>query len=282
MKTKKHNRAGYVLLALLLIFVVMVVPVSVAANSASEGVGAVPETISTANLVFIHHSCGTNWLNGGLLSQTLNDNGYQVADISYGWREYGDCTDTVDWPMWFTDTVMPLVYREKTAMTAPNAVPWAAGENSIVMFKSCYPNSDVGDSMEDEMAIYESLLPYFSAHPDKLFILVTPPPMISISNPAVTRALCDWLCDREGGWLSALTTENVYVFDFYNVLTHPDAHHRFVNGQEEHTNVDGADTLYYDSNGDDHPNDDGNRKATQEFIGLLNYWYQCFLAAQAK
>ena len=238
-------------------------------------------TASIANLIFIHHSCGENWLNDGLC-RTLNDNGYHVADISYGWREYGDHTDTVDWPMWFTDEVMPLVYQEQDAMTAPNSIAPAEGDNRIVMFKSCFPNSDAGESMEDEIAVYNSLLPYFSEHPDILFFLVTPPPMIAISHPAVTRALCNWLCDRESGWLSWLTTGNVFVFDFYNVLTHPDAHHRFLNGQEEHTSVEGADTLFYDSNGDDHPSQAGNRKAAQEFIGLLNDWYARFLAAQAQ
>ena len=258
-------------------------PGAAAAEAPAAEPDATPETEADTmtNLIFIHHSCGENWLNDGLC-QALNEHGYHVADINYGWREYGDYTDTADWPMWFTDEVMPLVYREQNAMTAPNAVPAAAGDNSIVMFKSCFPNSDVGESMEDETAVYESLLPYFAAHPDKLFILVTPPPMISISNPAVTRELCDWLCDRDGGWLSGLTTGNVFVFDFYNVLTHPDAHHRFLDGQEEHTSVEGADTLYYDSDGDDHPSQEGNRKAAEEFIGLLKYWFECFSAAQAR
>jgi hypothetical protein len=270
MNVQKRHRAICAPLSLLCALVVLVVPVSVTANTAA------------VNLIFIHHSCGENWLNDGLLCQALNDAGYHVADISYGWREYGDHTDTVDWPVWFTDTVMPLVYREKDAMTAPNAVEPTEGENTVILFKSCYPNSDVGDGMEDEAAVYESLLPYFSAQPDKLFILITPPPMISISHPSVTRELCDWLCDRETGWLSEYTTGNVFVFDFYNVLTHPDAHHRFWNGHEEHISVEGADTLYYDSNGDDHPNRDGNRKATQEFIGLLQYWYGLFPAEQAR
>lgn len=68
----------------------------------------------------------------------------------------------------------------------------------------------------------------------------------------------------------------MFVFDFYNVLTHPDAHHRLVNSGEAHESVPRKDTLYYDTNGDDHPNKDGNVKATQEFIGLLNYWYRSF------
>jgi hypothetical protein len=234
---------------------------------------------SAVNLIFIHHSCGENWLNDGLC-QALNGNGYHVADIYYGWREYGDHTDTTDWPAWFTEDVTNLVYAQMNAMTAQNTIRPAAEENEIIMFKSCFPNSDVGSDITDEMDIYNGLLPYFEQHPDKMFVLVTPPPMINISDPQKTRELCDWLYERNTGWLSGLTTGNVFVFDFYNVLTHPDAHHQFLSGQEVHQSVKGADTLYYDSDGDDHPNKDGNVKAAQEFIGLLNYWYQCFSSSR--
>lgn len=226
---------------------------------------------STTNLIFIHHSCGENWLHDGL-NQALNADGYHVADISYGWDVYGDNTDTTDWPTWFTDNVMNLVYNETNTISANNSIAPDSGQNEIIMFKSCYPNSDVGGSIEDEKAIYNSLLPYYEAHPDKMFILITPPPMIHISNPDKTRALCNWLVDRDGGWLSTLTTQNVFVFDFYNVLTHPDAHHYFSNGQEIHTTVEGENTLYYDSGGDDHPNQTGNKKATDEFMSLFCHW----------
>ena len=271
MKTKITHPIALILLAAFLVFAFA----SAVANSHDA------DSTSVTNLLFIHHSCGANWLSDGL-NQALNDHGFHVADISYGWREYGDMTDTADWPMWFTDAVMPLVYRELDAISAYNTIPSADTENTIILFKSCYPCSDVGDSITDEQAIYNSLLPYFAAHPDKLFILVTPPPMIYISNPAATRTLCNWLCDRDGGWLSEYTQANVYAFDFYNVLTHPDAHHRLAQGQEEHISVDGADTLYYDSDGDNHPNSDGNQKAAQEFIGLLNYWVSLFLTSTAQ
>jgi hypothetical protein len=234
---------------------------------------------SVVNLVFIHHSCGENWLNDGLCL-ALNDNGYHVADIYYGWREYGDSTDTVDWPDWFTDEVMCLVFQEMDAMTASNALDAAPGENSVIMFKSCYPNSDVGSDISDEKTIYDSLLPYFERHPEKMFVLVTPPPMREISAPAKTRELCNWLTERETGWLAGLSTRNVFVFDFYNVLTDPAAHHRLVGGEEVHEIVGGRDTLYYDSDGDDHPNSEGNRKATEEFVPLLNKWYQGFVATR--
>jgi hypothetical protein len=231
---------------------------------------------AVVNLVFIHHSCGENWLNDGLC-RALNDSGYHVADIYYGWREYGDRTDTVDWPMWFTDGVMELVYQELGNMTAQNTIDAAPGENTVIMFKSCFPNSDVGSDIADEKAIYDSLLPYFEAHPDKMFVLVTPPPMQEISVPEKTRELCDWLVDPAAGWLADLRTNNVFVFDLYTVLTHPDAHHWLKEGRETHTSVEGSDTLYYDSDGDDHPNPEGNAKATEEFVPLLGLWYQEFL-----
>lgn len=233
---------------------------------------------STVNLVFIHHSVGENWLNDGLC-RALNDNVYHVADIYYGWRAYGDNTNTADWPTWFTDEAMGLVYQELGQMTAPNNLDPAPGENTIVMFKSCFPNSDVGSDISDEKAIYNSLLPYMEAHPDKMFVLVTPPPMIAIPDPLRTRELCDWLTDRDNGWLAGLSTGNVFVFDLYNVLTNPDAHHRMVDGVEVHEVVPGFNTLYYPSE-DDHPNTDGNVKATEELVPLLNMWYQEFAASR--
>jgi hypothetical protein len=228
--------------------------------------------MAVKNLVFIHHSVGENWLRQGLAG-ALNEHGYHVADITYGWREYGDHTDTSDWPVWFTDEVMALVYPELGTMSAENSIHPADADNWIVMFKSCFPNSDVGDSIDDEKAAYNSLLPYFASRPDKMFILVTPPPMIQISTPGLTRQLCNWLTDRKDGWLSGQERGNVYVFDLYNILTHPDAHHRLENGQEIHTEVSSEDMLYYHSDWDDHPNLQGNEKAAEEFLPLLEHWY---------
>ncbi len=228
------------------------------------------------NLVFIHHSCGENWLRDGL-AQMLNDQGIHVADITYGWREYGDHTDTADWPGWFRDDVMGLVYRELGTMSAENSLAAKDGENTAVLFKSCFPNSDVGDAIGDEQAVYNSLLAYFESRPDKMFILVTPPPTIRIGDPGLTRELCLWLTDRGEGWLGGRDLGNVFVFDLYNVLTHPDAHHRMESGQEVHTRVPGADTLFYDSAGDDHPNGQGNRKAAEEFVPLLLHWLDLFI-----
>ncbi|NQS92309.1 MAG: hypothetical protein HQ574_07860, partial [Chloroflexi bacterium] len=90
------------------------------------------------------------------------------------------------------------------------------------------------------------------------------------SNAANARAFNLWLMDD---WLEEndYTLNNVAVFDFYNVLTGEDGHHTFENGQEVHQAAR-KDTLAFPS-GDDHPSIEGSQKATNEFIPLLNYFY---------
>ncbi len=242
---------------------------------------------STVKLCFIHHSTGSDWIRtgGGKLGTALNANNYFVTECDYGWNAdpgdgLGDCTDTVDWPAWFTDAKMPYVYANEAHYDYDNTIDEPAGENTIVVFKSCFPNSEVGVSIEDEKGVYESILGYFGRHQEKMFVLIVPPPEISIESAALTRELSNWLVDREDGWLSSYGFHNVYAFNYYNILTDPDNHHR-VNASNREENVvaaspadaERANELYYYAGSDDHPTADGHLKATDEFIPLLNAWY---------
>ncbi|MBN1129259.1 MAG: hypothetical protein JXA71_09750 [Chitinispirillaceae bacterium] len=242
---------------------------------------------SVVKLMFIHHSTGSNWIETGYgnLGASLNGCNMYVTESDYGWTVasvasgcdtiIGDHTDTWDWPCWFNDTTMPFVYANTHHEDYPaNTMADPGGENEIVMFKSCFPNSDVGDDIADEQALYNGLLPYFAAHTDKMFVLVIPPPMQSISNPARTRELSNWLADRWNGWLAGYNGGNVFAFDYYNVLTHPSNHHCVRDGYEYHVVAALQNTLYYPSNGgDDHPSAVGQQKATDEFVPLLKAWY---------
>lgn len=257
---------------------------------------------TTVKILFIHHSVGCNWLTTGQgnLGSTLNANNYFVSDTNYDWNdppsppaahdEMGDYTDTEDWPDWFNGSVMPYAYLEYANTCFSNTPTDPGGENEIVMFKSCYPNSVIGPSMTDEQAVYNGLLAYFAAHTEKMFVLCVPPPQITITgegsgsdfpgNAAVTRQLANWLVDRSSGWLSSYTAGNVFVFDLYNVLTDPANHHRVVNGNLEHSVTSAPavpahpDELYYYTGGDSHPTSAGGQKATAEFVPLLNAWYR--------
>lgn len=242
-------------------------------------------------LIFIHHSCGENWLsdeNGGL-GKALAGNNYYVSDTNYGWgpEGIGDSTDITNWTEWFcgpnSSRIMAAVYKEK-GKNSPytKLAEEAKGENEIIMFKSCFPNSDLAGSPNDPpgkgeglsvgnaKAIYNQLLTYFKTRPDKLFIAITAPPLQEKANAKNARAFNQWLVKE---WLANYKGSNVAVFDFYNVLTGPDNHHRFQNGKIEHTVNSKSNVLYYPSD-DTHPSSAGNRKATKEFLPLLNYYYQ--------
>jgi hypothetical protein len=146
------------------------------------------------------------------------------------------------------------------------------------MFKSCYPLSNVGAGIEDEKAIYNGLLAYFGAHTEKLFVLITPPGTATVPTPALTRQLCDWLVDRQNGWLKNYAHNNVAVYDFYCSLSETGSHHRVVNGYVEHVYASDYDGISPYHTGDDHPNATGNQKATAEYLPLLNSFYNAWRA----
>jgi len=188
------------------------------------------------------------------------------------------------------------------------------GENQIILFKSCFPNSALDGSPDDSATgadnplrgmdtwsgfhtvanakgIYVGLLEVFASHPDKLFVAITAPPLhvdeTSAEQAANARAFNRWLVED---WLADYPLGNVAVFDFYNVLTSnggsPDEndagasggnHHRLVDGDVEHVYDQGADTSAYAYSGDSHPTPAGNQKATAEFVPLLDWYVQRWL-----
>ena len=274
------------MLALSLLVTGLLPPRAARAQAPDPGAAAKP-----VKLIFIHHSSGENWLadeHGGL-GRALGRNNYFVSDTNYGWGPdgIGDRTDIVNWPEWFTvpesAKYLKALYKE-SGQHAPytRTLSDPGGENRIVMFKSCFPNSDLegkpGDPPErgdgltvgNAKAIYRELLGAFARRPDKLFIVITAPPLQDATHAANARAFNTWLV-RD--WLADYKGRNVAVFDYYNVLTGPRNHHRFRDGEIEHVTNQGGNTLFYPTDGDDHPSPAGNRKATQEFVALLNIHY---------
>jgi hypothetical protein len=248
-----------------------------------------PEQV--VKLIFIHHSTGENWLRDdyGGLGKALAENNYFVSDTNYGWgpEGIGDRTDIPDWLEWFassnTERYLQALFTESEPHSDYSR-PWddPGGENQVILFKSCFPNSQLSGRPDDPPQagtdlsvanakyVYNEILKTFAAHPDKLFVVVTAPPVSDRKLAANARAFNQWLVYD---WLreNDYTTGNVAVFDFYNVLTGSGAHHRFTDSGIEHI-LGKQNTLYYPS-GDDHPSQKGSRKATQEFVPLLNYFY---------
>lgn len=256
--------------------------------------------LETQKLVFIHHSCGENWLstgNGGL-GQALGENNYFVSDTNYGWgpNSIGDATDIPDWLRWFrsddTPEITEALFNEFSNdwygwqyYDRPMADP--GGENDIILFKSCYPNSELwgnpddspGDDADWTVAgakyVYNELLQFFIQHPEKLFIVITAPPSLNRETGENARAFNDWLVNE---WLISYTGTNVAVWDFYAVLSHKNNHHRFSDNEIDYINTNGNGTAAYDSWGDPHPNQSGNQKATEEFVPVLNIYVNRWLS----
>ena len=251
-------------------------------------------------LVFVHHSVGENWLSDdqGGLGAALGASNYFVSDTNYGWGpdSIGDRTDIPNWMEWFRSPATPTITTDLYAESGQNSgytrsLADPGGANEVVMFKSCFPNSSLAGNPDDPAApgsdltvanakyTYNQLLTYFATRPDKLFVVVTAPPNSESQYAANARAFNNWLVNTwrtENNYL----LNNVVVFDFYNVLTGPDNHHRMYFGFEQHTYVTGMNSAYYRSDEwDDHPNVAGSRKATTEFVPLLNTWYDRWRAS---
>ena len=211
-------------------------------------------------LVFVHHSTGEAWLadgHGGL-GTALRDARWFVSDTNYGWGPadldagsgtIGDHTDIGNWWSWFLgphrDTHLAALLSESGQHADYSRLAAdPGGPNRVVLFKSCFPNSQLGGSPGDPVppidanplrgqdsgsehhtvanakGIYAALRDFFATRPDVLFVAVTAPPLsAAATDPAAAanaRALNEWLVND---WLSGYAGRNVAVLDFYTVLT---------------------------------------------------------------
>jgi len=138
------------MMLLLVLAVILVTPQSIRAQPDDPN----PPT-ETVKLIFIHHSCGENWLadDHGRLGRALGENNDFVSDTNYGWGpdSIGDRTDITDWPEWFTGSnsgrYLAALYTESGQSSwYTRNLPDPGGENQIIMFKSCFPNSNLEGS----------------------------------------------------------------------------------------------------------------------------------------
>ena len=298
------------ILICLLVFFMISVALCMAADDPSS-----PQ--KPVRLIFVHHSTGQNWLkddNGGL-GAALKENNYFVSDTNYGWgpNGIGDRTDIGNWWEWFrgpeSSEILKALYVEGGQHSAYSRLEKdPGGENEIVMFKSCFPNSwlkgDPSDpipsidnnplrgqnssseyhTVANAKGIYIDLLEYFRVHQEKLFVVITAPPLSNPTFSSNARAFNQWLMNE---WLRDYPYNNVFVFDFYNVLTTNGGssdsndlnaasgnHHRWWDGSVQHqVDLSHNTSAYPTKIGDDHPSKAGNLKATAEFIPLLNVAY---------
>jgi hypothetical protein len=248
------------------------------------------------DLVFIHHSCGQNWLSNSLNSALLaKDYVDERNDIYYGVDAApdagrpdtlaptpGDHTDMCHWIHWFNNYLGDV-----------KSHGCATGVNRIVMYKSCYPNSNVtadgtgGDPFSTTQTLanykavyrhpdgaghtyshgghtYRPLEDIFAADPNTLFVAVTAPPLsygttgTNDANAHRARLFNNWL---KTDWLNSYNAanpglHNVAVFDWFDVLAYPDDHATHPNRLKQE---------YGGASADSHPNSTANAYSTQVF-----------------
>jgi len=249
----------------------------------------------------------------------------KLGKANQGAYSIGDRTDIGHMPEWFlgpgSNLIMASIYTENretdnygdhknSTSSIHLSNPDPTSENQIIMFKSCYPNTLLKGKPNDPASprlknlvhgftagsdehtvanakrVFNDLLSYFKNHPDKFFVIVTPPPQTELPEDGkIARDFCNWLVHD---WLKEnnYPLNNIMVFDLFNVLTtghgskQNDAgeeqgnHHRIWNGEVQHIILKENSLLVYPfEEGDNHPSPAGLQKATQEFVPLLNYYY---------
>lgn len=216
-------------------------------------------------MIFLHHSVGKGLLDNGGLRQGLMDMGILVKGATYG-DEIGEDTDMNHWVKKFREE-MDKILRFSAH---PNRYNSEGFTNDIIMFKSCFPNSDIiaegtepgdPDSPEKNLANYRAtfiaLKTEMVKYPDKLFIYLTAPPRVpeasSPDNAARARKFNEWLIKEfQPAYTAETGINNFYVFDLFSTLAGSD---NFLNTEYR-----------LQRSGDSHPNLKGSQTATEEFI----------------
>jgi hypothetical protein len=216
--------------------------------------GRPPRVLS---MVWLHHSTGDAILKGGLF-EALTNNKVAFHDINYKQAVVdgyviGDHTDPPDFPKTFNEPRYFNVIKG-----------WELGgarQHDIIMFKSCFPSSNIKDDamLEDYKRWYLSLLPTFRAHPNVLFIAMSTPPLTrwetKPDRAARARAWSKWITIEY-----AKDVRNVQVFDLFNALA--------IREGRPHANT--LVPQFAAGRGDSHPNPEGAQAVTRMFIPWLN------------
>ncbi len=254
---------------------------------------------SELNLLFIHHSCGGQFLadagpdvgtnciykthpNGGGLRAKLEQSHYRVHEVSYG-SALGERTDLFDWLPKFRIQMEQILTADGPDRTYPDD-----RRNQIVVFKSCFPNnrflaegnppgSPTGPELTvcSAQAAFRPLLEEFRKYPQVLFVCVTAPPLAPKPEGGWKSTLKQWLgrevplqtsarlARRFNNWLSR---RDGWLKDYplKNVVLFD--YYDVLTGCGESDYC-----LYATGDGSDsHPSRVGNEKAAEAFVPFLN------------
>lgn len=181
------------------------------------------------NVVFLHHSVGYNMIDQGSVREMLTQKGYNFFDHDYN---YSGLRDPDGMPLGYsynvpgdnTDPDGLIKVFSQSEFGAPLNTLSGLLQHEVIAFKSCFPASDIvsDEQFEQRKAWYLQMRDKMDQHPNKLFIVVTQPPL----NPAQTkpeiaaraRTFANWLKSDE--YLSG--HPNIVTFDLFGYLAEDD------------------------------------------------------------
>ena len=184
---------------------------------------------ASRNIIFLHHSVGHNLVEQGSVRELFTKAGYQFWDHDYNYPGLRDPAGNLlgysySVPADNTDPDGLLHIFSQPVLSGPLNTLSALMQHDVIAFKSCYPASDITSDkqLEERKDWYRKTRDTMDQHPDKLFIVMTQPPL----NPAETRpeiaararAFANWLKSDE--FLKG--HPNVFTFDLFDALAGSD------------------------------------------------------------
>lgn len=187
------------------------------------------------NIIFLHHSTGRSLIEEGQVRPLLADLGYQFWDHDFNHlgltRPDGTKTGAHYripgmWGRGDTDVAGLAALFSQPVTEPPDTAFGRLLQHEVIIVKSCYPNSAVkNDAMLARFKTnYLQMRDAMDAHPDRLFIIMTSPPLHPLATDDATaqraRAVADWL--QSPDYLAGHA--NVFVFDLFDLLADPQTH----------------------------------------------------------
>lgn len=223
---------------------------------------AQPVFAQAVRIIFLHHSTGHALIEEGgvregftALGYEFYDHGYngdglRLADGTYTGTHFDVPGDNTD-PDGFAE-----IFAQSLHVPPDNTFSYLM-QYDVIAFKSCFPTSNIGDDAQlaEYKDYYLSIRDRMDEHPEKIFIVFTPPPQVpgsSDSREATrARAFADWLGSDE--YLDG--HPNVFTFDFFDLLAGGD---NFLRSEYRYDNYDG------------HPNEYANEIIGPRFVDFVD------------
>lgn len=187
------------------------------------------------NIFFLHHSVGSGLIEAGNMRDVItaynsaNGTFYGLWDHGYnseGLRDADGTTLGINYAVPGDDTE-PSGYAHLWTSTDDDATACRnqiMANHQVIAFKSCYTASSITDAnmLEDYKQDYLDIRGFFDQHPEKLFVVLTPPPRHRLDTTATqadfTRQFANWL--KSSAFLGGRT--NVVCCDLFDALAGED------------------------------------------------------------